>query len=77
MQLDAIGRDAILACEIIKEPDAGNLHWHVGVLETGCRRKHRIELRACMRDAGSKRAARSKTTRIRYFGDHGASGAIA
>ena len=54
MKLDAIGRNAFLTFEVIKEPDAGNLYGHIGILERRGRGEHRVELRAGVGDASGK-----------------------
>ena len=76
MKLNAVGRDAFLTFEVIKEPDTGNLHWHIGALKGRRRREHCVELSASMGDAGGKGTAGTDTTRIRDLRDHRTSGAI-
>lgn len=76
MKFDGIGRDPFLTFKVIKKADAGNLYGHAGILESRRRRKHRVELRARMRDAGGKGTAWAETTWIRDLGNHCAASAV-
>ena len=77
MQLDTVGCITLLTLEIVKEPDAGDGHRDIGILEIAVRRQHRIELASRVCDAGSKRAGRAYAVWIRDLSDHRAARAIA
>ncbi len=63
MKFYAVWRDPGLPVKEIEHPDAGYLHRNISRLKAGRRSEDGVELRAGMRDAGSKRTRRSDAAR--------------